>query len=65
MKGKEIIVNENETVTTQIRLSKALHEYIQAKSSEAGISKNAVMCVLMDLGKKIYESDVTLHDPSG
>jgi hypothetical protein len=58
-------IMEQKTVATQIRLSESLYSYIQAKASELGISQNAMMCILIDLGRKVYSADLAVYDPSG
>lgn len=52
-----------EQVTTSIRLSEEMNNYIKAKAMEINISQNALMVVLIDLGIKLYESKVSFNLP--
>lgn len=46
------------TVATQIRLPAYLHEYIRQEAGRMGISQNAVLVMLLDKGRKVWESYV-------
>ena len=46
----------NEKKTTQLRLPGPLAEYIERKAAELGVSQNGFTVVLLDLGRKFYES---------
>lgn len=54
-----------EQVVTSIRLNEKTNEYIKIKASEIGISQNAFMMVLIDLGIRVYESEVSFNPQSG
>lgn len=43
------------TIYSSIRLPEERTEYIKKKASEIGISQNAFMLMLIDLGIKLYE----------
>jgi len=40
---------------TQIRLPAGMHEFIQQEAERTGISQNALMLMLMELGKRVYD----------
>ena len=42
-------------VTSQIRLPAGMHEFIQQEAERTGISQNALMLMLMELGKRVYD----------
>lgn len=50
---------DNETVATQIRLPAELFDYIRGESKRTGVSQNAVMLFLMDMGRKLLEAPIT------
>lgn len=55
---------EQMTIITTLRLPEERHTYIKEKANEIGISQNAFIAVLIDLGIKLYESDVpVIHHP--
>ncbi len=47
--------------TSQIRLSEELADRVKARADKTGASVNSVMCMLIDLGLKVTESNITLH----
>ena len=49
------------TVVTQIRLPAGLHEYIRKEASENALSLNAMMIVLMAIGRKIFNDPAVAH----
>lgn len=51
----------NEVVTTQVRLPAGIHEYIEQEAARMGIAKNAFLIVLLEQGKKLWESKVTAY----
>lgn len=51
----------NQIHTTSIRISEALAERIKAHADKTGASINSAICMLLDLGLKVTESTVTLH----
>jgi len=58
---------EQTTITTSIRLTEERNDYIKKKASEIGVSQNAFMALLIDLGVKMYEAqvDVKIHPKIG
>lgn len=56
-------VREQELIVSTIRLPEEKASYIKEKSTEIGISQNAFMMVLIDLGIRLYESQVTFNPP--
>lgn len=48
---------EQVTISTSLRLPEEKNDYIKKKASEIGISQNAFIMVLIDLGIKLYECD--------
>ncbi len=48
---------EQTTITSSIRIPEQRNNYIREKAYEIGISQNAFMVMLIDLGIKLYESD--------
>lgn len=40
---------------TQIRLPAGMHGFIQQEAERTGISQNALMLMLMELGKRVYD----------
>lgn len=52
---------KNGSVTSQIRLPANMHEYIQQESTRIGISQNAFLIVLLEQGKKLWESKLTVY----
>lgn len=48
-------------VNTSLRLSEKTNKYIKEKAQEIGASQNAFTAVLIDLGIKVYECEVTLN----
>ncbi|WP_294857342.1 hypothetical protein [uncultured Oscillibacter sp.] len=49
---------EQVTVSMQIRIPVNLDTELNSMCKEAGISKNAMMLVLMRLGKRFYDADI-------
>ena len=41
-----------------LRLPLALAEYVQTKAEGIGVSTNALIMMLIDMGLKLYESDI-------
>lgn len=48
------------TYSTQIRLPSELTEYIQNEAARLGVSQNAIMIMLMDMGRKVWDASITL-----
>jgi hypothetical protein len=51
-------MENDRTINTQIRISQDLYGYVQSNAERLGVSQNAFMMILMDLGRKVYESDI-------
>ena len=51
---------EQTTVNSQIRIPAKLDAELTYMSKAAGVSKNAMMLILMQLGKRIYNADVKI-----
>lgn len=49
---------EKAKVVTSLRISEKNYDYIKEKAQEIGISQNAFISILIDLGIKLYESDI-------
>jgi hypothetical protein len=45
-------------VITQTRMPQDLHDYVRDNAERLGVSQNAFMMILMDLGRKVYESNI-------
>lgn len=54
LKGSSII-------STQIRLPAGIHEYIKQEADGMGIAQNAFLIILLEQGRKMWESEVTIH----
>lgn len=52
---------KNESISTQIRLPIGIHEYIKQESDRIGISQNAFLVVLLEQGRKLWDSEVNVH----
>lgn len=52
------------TVSTQIRLPAAMHEYIKEEAYRMSIAQNTFLVILLEQGKKLWEADVSIH-PKG
>lgn len=52
---------EQTTITTTLRIPEERNEYIKEKANEIGLSQNAFMMMLIDLGIKLYEGRVVTH----
>lgn len=50
---------KNSVVSTQIRLPANMHEYIKQEADRMGIAQNAFLIILLEQGKKLWESDVS------
>ena len=53
-----------DAVQTGLRLNSALNSKIETKAKEIGISKNALLAVLIDLGFRTYENQ-SPQNPQG
>lgn len=54
-------MKEKEIVSTQIRLPASIHKYIKQEAERLGIAQNAFLIVLLEQGRKLWESDVSIH----
>lgn len=52
---------EQTTIVTSIRLPEQRNDYIREKAHEIGVSQNAFMVMLIDLGIKLYESNIKIN----
>lgn len=52
---------KNKAISTQIRLPAGIHEYIKQEAARMGIAQNAFLVILLEQGKKLWESSVTVH----
>lgn len=50
-------------IQTGLRIRSELNDKVNAKAQEIGISKNALLVILIDLGLKAYEG-INPHSPS-
>lgn len=48
-----------DTVSTQIRLPENIYGYIDKEAARMGIAKNAFLIILLEQGKKLWESEIT------
>ena len=60
MGGGERMEREQTTIATSIRLPEKRCAYIKEKALEIGLSQNAFMAMLIDLGIKLYESNTSI-----
>lgn len=44
------------TISTQIRLPENIHSYITEEAARLGIAKNAVLVMLLDKGRQVWET---------
>lgn len=54
-------MKEKEIVSTQIRLPASIHKYIKQEAERLGIAQNAFLIVLLEQGRKLWESDASIH----
>lgn len=47
--------DKNFVINTSLRLTEKRNDYIRKKASEIGISQNAFINILIDLGIRLYE----------
>ena len=55
---------KREIISTQIRLPVEIHEYIRQEAGRLAIPQNTFLVVLPEQGKKLWESDISIH-PEG
>jgi len=58
-KGVLFMCEKKGVVATQIRLPAGIHEYIKQEADRMGIAQNAFLVILLEMGKKLWESDVS------
>lgn len=51
----------HEVISTQIRLPAQMHEYIRQEADRMGIAQNAFLVILLEQGRKLWESRITVH----
>ena len=49
------------TISTQTRLPADIHEYIRQEAARLGIAQNAMLVILLDRGKRLWEAEVNLR----
>lgn len=54
-------MKEKEIVSTQIRLPANIHKYIKQEAERLGIAQNAFLIVLLEQGRKLWESDMSIR----
>ena len=54
-------MEHREVISTQMRIPAEMHRYIKEESERMGIAQNAFFLVLLEQGKKLWESRVTVH----
>ena len=54
-------MDKSKIVSTQIRLPEGIYEYIKQEASRMGIAQNAFLILLLEQGKKLWESGVIVH----
>ena len=47
------------SISTQVRVPSEMWDYISAQAEEMGIAKNAMLTILLQCGKKLWEADVS------
>ena len=55
---------DREVVSTQIRLPAQMHEYIKQEADRMGIAQNAFLVILLEQGRKLWGSEITVHTES-
>ena len=54
-------MDNNKVIATQISLPANIHEYIRQEAERLGIAQNAFLVVLLEQGRKLWESGVTIQ----
>ncbi len=54
-------LNDKKPISTQIRLPAAMHEYIKQEAERIGIAQNAFLVILLEQGKRLWESEITRY----
>lgn len=47
-------------VQTQVRIPAGMHDYIRQEAARMGITQNAFLVILLEQGKKLWETRVTV-----
>lgn len=47
------------SISSQIRLSEDMHNYIRKEAERMSISQNAFLVILLENGKKLWEADIS------
>ena len=47
------------SISSQIRLSEDMHNYIRKEAERMSISQNAFLVTLLENGKKLWEADIS------
>lgn len=50
---------KNDIMSTQIRLPVEIHDYIKQEADRMGIPQNSFLIILLEQGKKLWQSEVT------
>ena len=53
------------TVQTGLRIEETRNDYLDKRAAEMGVSKNALIQMLIELGLKILDSDISINPRSG
>lgn len=51
--------NKKEIISTQIRLPADIHNYIKQEAERLNMAQNSFLIVLLDRGRKLWESEAT------
>lgn len=54
-------MENREVISTQMRIPAEMHRYIKQESERMGIAQNAFFLVLLEQGKKLWESRITVQ----
>ena len=52
---------EQTTIQTSLRLTEMRNGYIKEKAAEIGIPHHAFILILIDLGAKLYEGEISIN----
>ena len=53
------------SVTTTLRIPEERNAYLKQKASEIGVSQNALILMLLDIGIKCYENNLSYSSAEG
>ncbi len=54
-------MKDKNNISTQIRLPVEIHQYIKQEAERMGIAQNAFLIILLEQGKRLWESDITRY----